>query len=236
MRFGVDYSYGDPGIKALKDAGVTFVCRYISTPGNPKNLRADEAARLKKAGIDIVVVFETTTGRALSGYTAGINDAYEADRQALAVGAPQDSVIYFAVDFDANARERKIVNQYLGGAAAALGKRRVGVYGGYYVVKEALDVGVVTYAWQTYAWSANQWDPRVHIEQYSNGHRLDGAAVDYDRAMTANFGQWSALTIDWTDPKNPRVVRPLPGPGKKPAWFWVALKEFLARRRKGGVV
>jgi hypothetical protein len=60
----------------------------------------------------------------------------------------------------------------LSGAGSILGKDHVGIYGGYYPVKRALDAGVCKYAWQTYAWSGGQWDPRAHIRQNKNGDVL----------------------------------------------------------------
>ncbi len=221
MRFGVDYAWGDPGVSALEKAGVTFVCRYLSYPGNTKNLRPDEAARLLKAGIDIVTVFETTTARALSGYDGGAHDAFSANQQLLALGAPAGAPVYFTVDFDA-AYEQPHIDRYLRGAAKVIGLDRVGVYGGYWVVKRCFDAGVVKYGWQTYAWSGGRWEPRAQLQQYSNGHRLNGVAVDYDRAVADDFGQWPR--------SRPKRRRPLPGPARKPAWFWEALREFLRRR------
>jgi hypothetical protein len=188
--FGIDYAAGDPQPARLKAAGVHFVCRYVSTRGNPKNLRAAEAKKLRDAGIDVVVVFETTAARALAGRDAGVLDAKSALAQAKDCMPGESSPIYFAVDFDATPGNQAAINAYLRGAAAFLGKDQVGIYGGYYPVKRALDAGVCKYAWQTYAWSGGQWDPRAHIRQYRNGEVLAGMSVDFDRAMVADFGQW----------------------------------------------
>ena len=55
---GVDYSTGPlPGATARAN-GLSFVCRYVSTPSNSKNLKASEVADLSANGIGIVVVFE----------------------------------------------------------------------------------------------------------------------------------------------------------------------------------
>lgn len=226
-REGVDYAWGDPGVAAIKRAGKTFVCRYLSHDSS-KNLRADEAKALRKAGIDIVTVWETYEGRALAGTQAGINDATEALRQLSVLGAPAGAPVYFAVDFDANSIDLLSVGLYLRGAAKVLGLERVGVYGGIRTVRHSLDNGLATYAWQTYAWSGGAWDGRAQLRQYSNGHRINGVAVDYCMAVADDFGQW----------KRPAKRRKgLPGPAQKPAWFWAALKQFLANRAasKAGV-
>jgi Domain of unknown function (DUF1906) len=190
--FGIDYAAGDPQPSRLKAAGVHFVCRYVSTPGNPKNLRPAEAKKLRDAGIDVVVVFETTATRALAGKAAGVSDAKKALAQAKDCMPHESSPIYFAVDFDATPGNQTAINAYLSGAASFLGKDHVGIYGGYHPVKRALNAGVCKYAWQTYAWSGHptNWDPRAQIRQYKNGQVLAGITVDFDRAMVADFGQW----------------------------------------------
>src|SRR3954447_6953182 len=101
--FGVDYSAGFSSAtpSAVKRAGARFVCRYLSTPGNPKNLTRGEARLHQAAGLQIVTVFETTAGRALRGRAAGIVDARAAIAQLAAVGGPKGAPLYFAVDFDA---------------------------------------------------------------------------------------------------------------------------------------
>lgn len=190
-RFGLDYTTG-PSIAAMKahDPPVTFVCRYVSTPGNPKNITRAEADQLRKNGIDVVIVFETTADRAKSGLAGGKYDAVQALAQANGAGAPPNSAIYFAVDFDATEAQQDAINAYLRGAASVLGHDHVGVYGGYYVVKRALDAGVCKYAWQTYAWSGGQWEPRAHLQQYLNAQHVGSASVDFNRAVKRDFGQW----------------------------------------------
>lgn len=195
-RLGVDYSAGVPSPAALKAAGFSFVLRYVSTRGARKNVTASEVMALRGAGIDIGVVFETTAARALAGQGAGQADAVSARQQVVEVGGPPDGVIYFAVDFDATEAQQPLLNAYLRGAASVLGRDRTGVYGGYYVVKRALDAEVCAYAWQTAAWSGGQWDPRACLQQYAFGRLIDGIAVDFNRAMADGFGQWDATRED----------------------------------------
>lgn len=202
--FGVDYAWGKPGPAALRAAGAKFVCRYLSNDTG-KNLSVSEAKSLSAAGIDIVVVWETTAQRALAGKAAGASDAKAAEAQAKACGMPAGRPIYFAVDWDATEGQQSKINAYLDGAASVLGTARVGIYGGYYPVKRALDGGHATWAWQTLAWSGGQWDSRAHIQQYSNGHRIAGVGCDYNHAIKADYGQW-------------RIgVTPTPAPTPKPA-------------------
>jgi Domain of unknown function (DUF1906) len=185
---GIDYAWGKANVQALKRAGIRFACRYLSHDA-AKNLTHAEAKALSAAGIDVVVVWETTANRASAGKQAGMADAREADRQAHACGMPASKPIYFAVDFDGNAAQ---VSEYFRGVNAAIGVKRTGVYGGVRVVKGLLDAHLVTYAWQTYAWSGGVVEKRAHVYQYSNGHRLAGVSCDFDRAMHPDFGQWRA--------------------------------------------
>src|SRR5690606_6517968 len=82
--FGVDYSWGRPGVAALKRAGVKFVCRYLSHDTTGKNLTRAEAEELSDAGLWIVVVWQTTKNRPLDGRAAGVADARDAAAQARA--------------------------------------------------------------------------------------------------------------------------------------------------------
>jgi hypothetical protein len=186
---GLDYAFGRPSIGALRSAGVTFVCRYLSHSPS-KNLTAAEARTLSDAGLWIVVVWETGASRALDGYAAGASDAMDALVQAQACGMPNGRPIYFAVDWDASAAQQAAINGYLDGAASVLGRDRVGIYGGYGPVSRALDGGHATWAWQTYAWSGGRWAGGVQLQQYSNNHIIGGVGCDYDRATTSDYGQW----------------------------------------------
>jgi hypothetical protein len=191
---GIDYAWGGPpSITAMRRAGVTFVCRYLSHSPS-KNLTPAEARNLSEAGFWIVVVWETTANRALAGYSGGAADAHDALAQARSCGMPDDRPVFFAVDWDAGGSQQTQINAYLDGAASVLGRDRVGIYGGYGPVKRALDASKATWAWQTYAWSGGQWDPRAHIQQYSNSHLLGGVDCDYDRAIKDDFGQWRVGT------------------------------------------
>jgi hypothetical protein len=190
--FGVDYAWGRPGASALRKAGAEFVCRYLSHDTTGKNLTAAEARELSEAGLWLVVVWESTASRALSGRDGGAADARDAASQAKACGMPADRPIYFAVDFDATPEQQAAINAYADGAASVLGRGRVGLYGGYWPVKRAFDAKKITFGWQTYAWSGGNWDSRAQLQQYSNDHRINGVGVDYDRAVHDDYGQWKA--------------------------------------------
>jgi hypothetical protein len=187
--FGIDWAWGHPNLAQLAASGVKFACRYLSHD-TAKNLTGAQARTLAVAGIDCLVVWETTANRALSGREGGAQDARDARAQAAACGIPDGSPIYFAVDFDEHVGHVEAVHAYFRGVHSVLGRRPVGVYGGYWTVKRLLDAGLVKYGWQTYAWSGGEWEHRAQLRQYSNGHVLGGVSCDYNRATADDFGQW----------------------------------------------
>lgn len=197
---GCDYVSG-PTPAQLKAAGMTFVCRYLSSgyengdpnkPVNPKDLTAAEAAGLHKAGINIVLVFETTATRALAGKAAGKSDYVSARKQATALGCPTSVPIYFAVDFDMQPSEAGKVIAYFNGASSVDGAASVGVYGGIAAVEAVASSHVARWFWQAYAWSGGKWYAGNHLEQYENGAKIAGHSVDLDRSCHALYGAWKA--------------------------------------------
>ncbi|MCA1220582.1 glycoside hydrolase domain-containing protein [Streptomyces sp. 8L] len=186
---GVDYAWTHPGGAALKAAGKKFACRYLSDD-HRKNLSKAEAKDLSSHGVACVVVWEAGAKRALSGSKGGAADAKKAEQQAAALGMPQDRPIYFAVDFDATPGQQDHINAYLDGAAGVIGRERVGIYGGYYPVKRALDAKKAHWAWQTPAWSGGQWDHRAQIRQGAQ-QTIGGVGCDLNVATADDYGQWS---------------------------------------------
>lgn len=178
QSWGIDFAWTRPSLSALIHGGVRFVGRYLSNDPS-KNLDRHEYLGYRAHGIGIVVAWETTANRALSGQGAGEDDARRALAEAAAVGLPENVPICMAVDFDANGPD---VWHYFTGARRIL-RGRCGAYGGYRVVRYLFDNGVISFAWQTYAWSGGLWDRRAMVRQYSNGHGFAGADVDYDVAI-----------------------------------------------------
>lgn len=224
MIEGVDYSASRPPLSALKHAGEAFVCRYVGAITTSFNLTAEEAKAIHAAGLNIVCVFEQGARQAASGYVQAGKDARTADAALAAAGAPKTLPVYFAVDFDVpdyapkstDARTKLgPIGEYFAGLGAVLGKSRVGVYGGYWVVKRLFDAGLVTYGWQTYAWSGGQWDERAQIRQYQNGHQIMGASLDLDRAMSSDYGQWAPAAKPPKPTPKP-VPKPTPAPVPAP--------------------
>lgn len=231
MAQGIDYSFGG-GVTAaqIKGAGKVFVARYLDYLPNGKVINKTEADNLLKAGLAIVLVFESTANRMLGGHAAGVSDAKEADKQATALGM-KGIPVYFACDFDATPGNQTPINAYLDGAASVIGKGRVGIYGGFWPVNRALSAGKATYAWQTYAWSAAGSVTPAHAVRVTSvaGHALSGpflfddraqlrqgpggkigpASVDFDESEKSDYGQWPRPKV--TPPSGPVRHQAQPG-------------------------
>ena len=189
---GVDYSFSHPSPTGLKAAGYNFAVRYVGGSGAPHDITASEAQALQNAGIDIIVVFESTTGRMKGGYVAGVADANTAVGVASGAGAPNDFFCYFACDFDASLSDQAAIDAYLDGAKSVLGGvHRVGFYGGYWPLKRVLDGGKAAKGWQTAAWSNGNRDPRISIYQRPGQVTIAGGTCDIDDAYSPDLGQWS---------------------------------------------
>jgi hypothetical protein len=196
MTLGLDFASGRPGAANVISAGYGFVCRYLSSggPGLPgKQLLPWEADDYRNHGVDIVANWETTADRMKYGRSAGAADATMALAQVLACGGSANRPIYFSADWDAREAEQGLIDEYLRGAASVIGVEQVGIYGGYWPVKRALDAGTARWAWQAQAWSGGNVDPRIHILQKNNaGYAwVGGVECDINQAMTTDFGQWS---------------------------------------------
>lgn len=186
---GVDIAWDRPTIAQIKATGAHFVARYFSTDAT-KNLQASEVVSYPAAGLSIVTVWETTAGRALAGFAAGVSDAKAAELQRKGTGLPSTHVHYFAVDQDTTWAK---VQAYFQGVVSVIGMARTGCYGGYSVIQGAYAFGI-RYLWQTSAWSKGQWSAHTTIRQ-TGATTLSGQA-DVDNATTADYGQFPRPETD----------------------------------------
>lgn len=188
MATVIDIAWDRPTVAQIQATGAVGVLRYFS--GDPtKNLTAAEVAAYHAAGLGVGDVWETSTGRATQGYTAGVNDAQAAQAQRSADGLPTDQVIHFAVDMDTDWAS---VSEYFRGADAVMGSRPdgtklTGVYGGIRVINGAAAAGY-RFLWQTLAWSAGQRSP--HATLYQNGATVLGGNADVNEVLAADWGQY----------------------------------------------
>lgn len=185
MKKGVDYSWARPSGQALKDKGYEFAMRYLSHD-NGKTLEQAEVADLKAHGIAIGLVWESTATRPLAGHDAGAQDAKDAEALRQSLGFPDNQVIYFAADFDATEAQQANIDDYLRGVATVINPSRIGIYGGFYVVKRCHDNGTAKWFWQTLAWSGGQQFEGNHI--YQDGGTDFSGGCDTDEAKQDDIG------------------------------------------------
>jgi len=177
----------------LKERGGGFIARYL------KNLSLAEAGAILHAGLEILLIFETTAERALDGAGAGAADGAKARNMAAALGAPQGVAIVATVDFDATEAQEPTVLTYLRGFKAGLaGQAKLMVYANGAICAAALDGRVADYTWLaggsgmrgTQAFKAS--GRATIIQDVGDKRGLDlGISIDSDVAYTEDFGGWS---------------------------------------------
>lgn len=189
MKLGIDYTNSSLKGSVIKEHGYSFVGRYLSySPW--KTITKREYDDLKENDLGVILVWETTEQRTMSGYTGGVEDAKAAADLADQIGFPNDKPIYFAVDYEFNPEQLKTVSRYFEGVGSVISTKLVGVYGGLQTVKTILDDYLATYAWQTLAWSHGEWDPRAQVQQFNTGtNMVNGMACDLNRAIVDDYGQ-----------------------------------------------
>lgn len=226
---GVDYAGGRPSAATLKAAGVSFVCRYLNNGGAglpQKQLLPSEFADLVNGGMPVVFNYETTATFMLAGHDAGRQDAIEALAYIRSLpGVPGDwaPVVYFSADFDEAPAQDAAIFAFCDGAAEILGaeadgRRRVGLYGAYWITKRARDAGKIGYIWQTEAWSGGNVDSRVDIMQRNAlGYKtIGGVQCDINEAHADAFGQFIVT------PAGPVPAGPPPPPVETDAFkLWM---------------
>jgi hypothetical protein len=87
--------------------------------------------------------------------------------------------------------------EFLTAAAALVGWDRVGVYGGYYVVKWLFNnLPNLKHAVQTSAWSAGHWDPRAFARQDGYNWKINGVDCDHLTIVDPDEGSLRYRTGD----------------------------------------
>jgi hypothetical protein len=195
---GVDASQDCTSIaNAMVSDGRQFVCRYYCNSG-AKQLTSGELQNLHGAGLSVVVVWEDgrPTSASYFSYTKGVDDGSSAFNDALQIGQPAASPIYFAVDYDASDVDLGgLITDYLNGVAlgiktAANGapEHPIGVYGSGATCRFALARGLATYTWLAMSSGWRGYDfPDWNIRQ-SAGTTYGIIDVDFDESAGIDFG------------------------------------------------
>jgi len=209
---GVDYSSTANGdwtalANALKVQGKQFVGRYAVNDKSPngRGISAAEYQAMTAAGIDTFLYWESSEGWMLGGFAAGVYAAQNAQANLLAAGMPETTPVYMACDVDASPDDQAAIDDCLRGAAEVIGPERVGIYGGYHVIKRCKENGTATWFCQTSAWSGGMLLPEAHLYQYAYNQYFAGTNCDLVRAYQLNYGQASPVVIDVVPPAVPSV-------------------------------
>ncbi|MGI6642777.1 MAG: DUF1906 domain-containing protein [Bacillota bacterium] len=189
-------------IDAVVRAGYKFIVRYYCTGGLWKRLSSEEALRLSDPGLWVVSAFQNynnSIGRfSRSPGRANGRAAYEYARDVI--GQPDDTPIYFAVDFDATDAEAKgAIRDYFVAVNDVFvelgGQYDVGVYGSGAICQYMKhDVKLAQYSWLSMStgWrgyrryvSQNQWNLK-QIKPIS----IAGVEFDTDESSSLGGGGW----------------------------------------------
>ncbi|MBC3515104.1 DUF1906 domain-containing protein [Neobittarella massiliensis] len=137
----------DSYLAALDSYGYKICGRYI-VGGDWKRLKVDEFARILAKGMSVFPIYQTNgMEESYFSYNQGWEDGKEAVMNARAFGFPNNTVIYFAVDFDA--MDYQVTNSvipYFQGIYERLQKMscypyRIGIYGPRNVCSRVSDAG-----------------------------------------------------------------------------------------------
>jgi hypothetical protein len=188
--------------KKIAAAGYGFAARYLVPAGFPKRLTRAEAEVITASGMQIVSVFETTAARPTGGAKNGNVDGAVAYHEALAIGQPKGSSIYFACDWDAGLSDYDSIEAYLRAAGSQIPGYKVGVYGSFAVIEAMIGRSAAECGWQTYAWSRGKKSALANIYQHQNDVSVAGIAVDLNESY-GNEGWWDTKPVVLNpDPSN----------------------------------
>ena len=179
---------------AIRAEGYAFAGRYL-VPSGWKALTKDEAEIITAAGLRLLTVWETTADRAKGGAAAGAVDGANALKCAHEIGMPARGIIYFAVDYGAQAGDMDAIEAYLRAARANTEEYEIGVYGSYSVVEEMARRGACKAFWQCVAWSYGKKSEHLNVYQGWFYQQAAGVAVDINECPDMDrAGIWTYET------------------------------------------
>jgi hypothetical protein len=231
----------------LRNQGVECIIRYISTnTSDSKVVKPAEARAIAAAGLKLALVFEVWGGVNNFAHddidgASGTSHGNFARDWAANVGAPDNTIIWFAIDTDCTTGQyAQRVRPYFQAARAALGgKYRIGVYGCGYVCTQAIAEGLVDATWLTQSMGFNgsrafrdsgRWTLLQGPET-----TLEGLSIDTNDANGNDYGAFVPFQAPVTTPVPvpiPTPITPIPAPVPIPALppiDWVRVEQDIAR-------
>ncbi len=241
----------------LRNQGVECIIRYISTnTSGSKVVKPVEARAIAAAGLKLALVFEVWGGvnnfahDDIDGHSGTSHGNFARD-WAANVGAPDNTIIWFAIDTDCTAGQyAQRVRPYFQAARAALqGKYRIGVYACGFVCTQAIAEGLVDATWLTQSMGFNG------SRAYRDSGRwtllqgpettLEGLSIDTNEANGNDYGAFVPFQAPATAPVPtpipvpvPTPITPIPAPMPIPTPVpipalasidWVRLEQDIAR-------
>lgn len=205
-------------LSCLKSSGVEAIIRYyaknVSKKLPEKRLTPNEARAISKAGLKLAVVYEGVgSDPDTFSYDAGLDDcAYARKYASETIGQPENSGIYFAVDYDATDDIDTRIVPYFEGvrdsmANGTLPRYRIGVYGGWNVCDTLVKKGLATFNWlaqsrgwggkegykkyrQSDKWTLAQEFPSTEVCDLDvDKNQLSGSASDFGQFVIAVSGE-----------------------------------------------
>lgn len=186
---------------------------YRSVAGYLYNLTRGYIDGAHMAGLDILLIGETSANRPLFGQPAGAQDGYNRTLEAERLGAPHSAAIFYTADCNVDPHSFPTVGGYLEGVRMNT-LYRVGLYGGGDLVDWALANGLCDYGWET---GATSWSSHPYYHATSLGHlrqlapqvTINGTTCDVNNILKPDYGQWYA---DASRHANPGPVPTTPAP------------------------
>ncbi len=188
-------------IVTLQQHSVTAVGRYYTTYHPGYQLLRQEAIAITGAGINLFVVFENCANPVLDA-DHGTSDAKLALAQAVALGQPQSSAIYFAAEGLPDGYHQSDVQNaknYFSAIGQVLGQHyAVGVYSSGLICEALRKANLCKYFWLSAStafdgsadfYANGQWNIAQKIPVDQN---WDGLSIDIDETKT-DFGSFGAL-------------------------------------------
>jgi len=218
----------------LRSAGVECVIRYISTgTTQEKVVKPAEARAIADAGLKLALIFEVWGGVDNFKHDditreSGATHGDFARQWAAGVGAPDNTIIWFAIDTDCTTGQyEQRVKPYLAAARAALqGKYRIGVYACGMVCRRALDENLVDATWLTQSMGFNESrayrDSRRWRLLQGPETTLAGLSIDSNEANGEDFGAFVPF-------KAPAVVGPMVAHPTLPTVDVARIQQDIAR-------
>lgn len=196
MHHLADYSAAPIAAKDLKNAGFHGAVRYISPAREAwmkgKPLSKAEVQDFKNHGLELVSVWQYLKEDWRGGFKSGEENAKKALQKHKELGAPNNAVIYFAIDSNPSLGEwNSTVIQYIRGILSVLPKPQLGLYCNTLCHAWAEEDGIEHYWWK-HNWGSDNTLEGCHIHQYEiDKAKVAGVTIDRNKTYKEFYGQWS---------------------------------------------